>query len=188
MSRKSIILLATLVLGWNQAQPSYCQELGLRQMFAGIASFYAEQFHGRRTASGAVFDMNKLTCAHKFLPFGTKLLVKNTRNGKTVTVTVNDRGPYVGSRVLDLSKAAARAIGMTGIAKVVCYDAGRNHTVASSATRTTTTASAALPPRAPQLVRRSAMPAAAKPALVSYSAQPASHMSTVEREELASAI
>ncbi len=70
------------------------------------ASYYAEKFHGRKTASGKLFDMNKLTAAHKKLPFGTKLKVTNKANGKFVIVEVNDRGPYVKGRELDLSKKA----------------------------------------------------------------------------------
>lgn len=71
-----------------------------------VASFYANKFHGRKTASGAIFDNNKLTAAHKTLPFGTKLKVTNLANGKSVVVEVNDRGPFVKGRELDLSKAA----------------------------------------------------------------------------------
>jgi rare lipoprotein A len=70
------------------------------------ASYYADKFHGRKTASGAKFNMNALTAAHKKLPFGTKLKVTNEANGKFVLVTVNDRGPYVKGRELDLSKKA----------------------------------------------------------------------------------
>lgn len=70
------------------------------------ASYYADKFHGRKTASGKIFDMHKLTAAHKKLPFGTKLKVTNVSNGKSVIVEVNDRGPYVKGRELDLSKKA----------------------------------------------------------------------------------
>jgi rare lipoprotein A len=80
----------------------------------GNASWYGREFQGRKTASGEIFDMNKLTAAHKKLPFGTKLLVKNLDNGKTVAVTVNDRGPYRENRILDLSYAAAKKIGIVG--------------------------------------------------------------------------
>lgn len=76
----------------------------------GHASYYAEKFHGRRTASGQKFDMNKLTAAHKKLPFGTKIRVTNEANGKSVIVEVNDRGPFVKSREIDLSKKAFMAI------------------------------------------------------------------------------
>jgi rare lipoprotein A len=78
----------------------------------GYASWYGREFDGRKTASGERYDMNKLTAAHRTLPFGTKILVKNLENDKTVTVTVNDRGPYKDSRILDLSYAAAKKIGI----------------------------------------------------------------------------
>ncbi|MEY2921550.1 MAG: hypothetical protein RL108_159 [Bacteroidota bacterium] len=70
------------------------------------ASYYANKFHGRRTASGRVYDMNKLTAAHKTLPFGTKIRVTNISNGKTVVVEITDRGPFVRGREIDLSKKA----------------------------------------------------------------------------------
>ena len=84
------------------------------------ASFYAEKFHGKRTSNGEIFNMNDLTCAHKSLPFNTILKVTNLSNGKTVQVRVNDRGPFVAGREIDLSKAAAKKIGMinSGTAKV----------------------------------------------------------------------
>jgi rare lipoprotein A len=78
----------------------------------GNASWYGREFHGRKTASGEKYDMNKLTAAHKTLPFGTKILVKNLENDKTVSVTVNDRGPYRDNRILDLSYAAAKKLGI----------------------------------------------------------------------------
>lgn len=78
----------------------------------GPASWYGPGFHGGHTASGDVFDQNKLTAAHRTLPFGTKLLVTDTETGKTVIVTVTDRGPFHGKRVLDLSKGAARKLDM----------------------------------------------------------------------------
>lgn len=70
------------------------------------ASYYADKFHGRKTASGVPFDMNKYTAAHKKFPFGTKLRVTNQANGESVIVEVNDRGPFVRSREIDLSKKA----------------------------------------------------------------------------------
>ena len=70
------------------------------------ASYYADKFHGRRTASGALFDRNKYTAAHKKLPFGTKLRITNQANGRSVIVEVTDRGPFVKSRNIDLSKKA----------------------------------------------------------------------------------
>ncbi len=78
----------------------------------GKASWYGREFNGRKTASGERFDMNGLTAAHKTLPFGTVLKVKNFENGKVINVRVNDRGPYRGNRIIDLSYGAAKKIGM----------------------------------------------------------------------------
>jgi rare lipoprotein A len=78
----------------------------------GKASFYADFFQGRKTSNGEVFRQRKRTAAHKTLPFGTKVKVKNLKNGKTVTVRINDRGPFVEGRIIDLSKKAARKLGM----------------------------------------------------------------------------
>ena len=87
---------------------------------SGAASYYGKRFHGRRTANGERFNMNAMTAAHKSLPFGTKVRVTNRRNGKSVVVRINDRGPYHGGRIIDLSRAAAARIGMlkTGTASV----------------------------------------------------------------------
>ena len=78
----------------------------------GMASWYGDRHHGRRTANGEAFDMNALTAAHRTLPFGTRLLVTNAQTGDSVVVTVNDRGPFHGNRVIDLSDAAAGEIGI----------------------------------------------------------------------------
>jgi rare lipoprotein A len=80
----------------------------------GKASYYADKFNGRRTANGEVFRQHKLTAAHKTLPFGTKVKVKNLGNGKTVKVRINDRGPFVAGRIIDLSKRAAKKIDLVG--------------------------------------------------------------------------
>jgi len=80
----------------------------------GIASWYGADFHGGGTASGERYDMESLTAAHRSLPFGTLLRVTNLHNGRTVIVRVNNRGPYVKNRIIDLSKAAARQLGMIG--------------------------------------------------------------------------
>ena len=79
--------------------------------FSGRASYYAKNYFGR-TASGAVYDAEKFTAAHRTLPFGTKLRVVDTRSGRTVSVVVNDRGPFIRTRVLDLSFAAAKELKM----------------------------------------------------------------------------
>jgi rare lipoprotein A len=78
----------------------------------GVVSWYGERFHNRPTASGELFDVSALTMAHPSLPFGTKVRVTNLRNGRSVVVRVNDRGPFVGSRIADLSQAAAATLGM----------------------------------------------------------------------------
>ena len=84
----------------------------------GVASWYGREFQGRRTAAGERFDMNSLTCAHPSLPMGTWLKVTNLHNRETTFVRVNDRGPVLEGRIVDLSFAAAQAVGMTGLSKV----------------------------------------------------------------------
>jgi rare lipoprotein A len=90
------------------------------QTQSGKASFYADKFEGTRTASGEKYKHNKLTGAHKTLPFGTKVRVTNTANNKSVEVVINDRGPYVEGRIIDVSKAAAEELGFVnnGLADV----------------------------------------------------------------------
>jgi rare lipoprotein A len=78
----------------------------------GTVSWYGAQFHHRPTASGELFNSDALTMAHPTLPFGTKVKVTNLRNGRSVVVRVNDRGPFVGHRIADLSRAAAATLGM----------------------------------------------------------------------------
>jgi rare lipoprotein A len=80
----------------------------------GIASWYGEPFHGRRTSSGETYDMHQLTAAHKHLPLPTYALVTNLENGRRIVVRVNDRGPFHGSRIIDLSYAAAKELDMIG--------------------------------------------------------------------------
>ncbi len=77
----------------------------------GGASWYGPGFHGKKAASGQTFNENAMTAAHPSLPFGTKLRVTDQRTGREVQVTINDRGPFVGKRIIDLSKAAATALG-----------------------------------------------------------------------------
>ena len=91
-----------------------------RPAMIGHASWYGSQFANRPTASGKLFDPEKLTAAHRKLPLGTKVVVTNLHNGRSVLVTINDRGPYWGNRVIDLSYRAARVIGMVhrGVARV----------------------------------------------------------------------
>jgi len=86
---------------------------------SGLASWYGKPFHGRRTASGEVYDMNAMTAAHKTMPLPSYALVRNPANGREVVVKVNDRGPFAKGRVIDLSRAAARKLGISGVAQVL---------------------------------------------------------------------
>ena len=82
-----------------------------KHALSGTASWYGPRFHGKKTASGEIYDQNKLTAAHKTVPLGSKARVTNLDNGNTVEVEINDRGPFVQGRIIDLSRAAARALG-----------------------------------------------------------------------------
>ena len=84
----------------------------IRSLGLGVASYYGRRFHGRLTANGERFDMNAMTAAHKTLPFGTFVRVINPVNGRTITVRINDRGPFIKGREIDLSRGAAERIGM----------------------------------------------------------------------------
>lgn len=90
------------------------------ETFTGMASWYGPGFHGKATASGERFDQGKLTAAHRTLPFGTVLRVTNLQNGRSVEVRINDRGPFVRGRILDLSKGAAKKLRMidAGVVRV----------------------------------------------------------------------
>jgi rare lipoprotein A len=111
--RPAGLLLALLILS---ALLAACSGLGRRTGEAerGVASWYGPGFHHRRTANGEVFDQDALTAAHQTLPFDTVVEVRNLDNGKAVRVRINDRGPFVKNRVIDLSRGAARAIDMLG--------------------------------------------------------------------------
>lgn len=87
---------------------------------SGYASYYADKYEGRKTSNGEIFRQRKLTAAHKSLPFGTKVKVTNLSNGRTVKVRINDRGPFIEGRIIDLSKAAAKKVDMisAGVTKV----------------------------------------------------------------------
>lgn len=84
----------------------------------GQASWYGHPYHGRPTTSGEIYNMYDFTAAHRTLPFGTRVRVHNLENGRTVDVRINDRGPFVAGRIIDLSYSAAQAIGMPGLARV----------------------------------------------------------------------
>jgi rare lipoprotein A len=102
---------------WRDANAAVTPSSGSGHSFSGMASFYGNE-SGSKTASGQRFNQNALTAAHRSLPFGTKLRV--THGGRSVVVTINDRGPFIRGRVLDLSTGAARAIGLTsaGVGRV----------------------------------------------------------------------
>jgi rare lipoprotein A len=112
--RKAI--LATMALAITAAAPL----LARSDIGSGIASYYGNEFNGRRTASGERFDPGKLTAAHRSLRFGTQVRVTNISNNKAVVVRINDRGPWTKGRIIDLSQAAARQIGLhrSGTARV----------------------------------------------------------------------
>ena len=95
----------------STASDSRKNKRSARHNFSGTASWYGPGFHGKRTASGEIYDQNKLTAAHKTLPLGSKARVTNLDNGNAVEVEINDRGPFVEGRVIDLSRAAAGVLG-----------------------------------------------------------------------------
>lgn len=84
----------------------------------GLASFYGKKFHGKKTASGEIFNQNGLTAAHRFYPLQSKVKVTNLKNNKSIIVRINDRGPWVNNRIMDLSKGAAVALNISGVEKV----------------------------------------------------------------------
>lgn len=130
---------------------------------SGLATWYGRPFHGRRTASGSVYNMHRLTAAHRTLPFGTRVRVTNLRNQRTVVVRVTDRGPFGEGRIIDLSKAAARKLRMLRAGVVPVRLAivvwGRNCRTFHGRTTCRPTA----PPRAAALRARRAGPAARPP-------------------------
>jgi rare lipoprotein A len=107
-------------------QPGYAQD--------GVASWYGPGFHGRKTASGEIYDMHGLTAAHNVLPLKTLVKVRNMANGKEITVRINDRGPFVNDRMIDLSLAAARGLGIVkpGTAPVRLTVVGPEDTMVAS--------------------------------------------------------
>ena len=126
-----LIPAAILLAGCGAGSPRFTSrdrtpDLSVREPepasgLAGIASYYADEFNGRKTASGEVYDMNDMTAAHRTLPFGTKVKVTNVDTGKSVVVRINDRGPFKDDRVIDLSLGAAKQLGLIsmGTARVI---------------------------------------------------------------------
>ncbi len=110
----ALLFLAAACVGPQtvQVQPPPAVSVGYEE--TGEASWYGPPYHGRPTASGEVYDMDQLTAAHPFLPLGTWVTVENLEDGRIVDVRINDRGPFAGGRILDLSRAAARVLGAVG--------------------------------------------------------------------------
>jgi rare lipoprotein A len=101
------------------ATPAADSAIGTGWTQTGIASWYGPGFQGRRTANGERFNTNELTAAHKTLPFGTRVRVRAVGSGKEVIVRINDRGPFIRGRIIDLSQAAARVLGIAGVGQVL---------------------------------------------------------------------
>ncbi|NCA71148.1 MAG: septal ring lytic transglycosylase RlpA family protein [Sphingobacteriia bacterium] len=108
----SLLFLAATSHAEARVKPGHSQK--------GIASYYHDKFHGRKTASGQIYDKNLPSAAHKTLPLGSKVKVTDTQTGKSIVVKVNDRGPFIKGRIIDLSHSAARQLGMLkkGLTKV----------------------------------------------------------------------
>jgi len=109
-----LLFQACTLVGTSSAPAPAPENLSPGWTQEGVASWYGEPFHGRDTASGEVYDMDAPTCAHQTLPFGTRLRVENLDNGRSTTLTVNDRGPFVDRRILDVSRRGARELEMIG--------------------------------------------------------------------------
>ena len=106
------VLAVTLILSAVAcARLPYAPKSGVE---VGVASWYGQEFHGRPTSNREVFDMNDMTAAHRTLPFGTHVMVTNLENDRSVVVRINDRGPFIRGRIIDLSYAAARVLGLIG--------------------------------------------------------------------------
>ncbi|MES2370979.1 MAG: septal ring lytic transglycosylase RlpA family protein [Bacteroidota bacterium] len=117
MKRSFLFAIVAIILSTSCHRKSIPGESGTE---TGMASFYAETYNGKKTANGEIYNSSELTAAHKKLPFGTKVKVTNLANGKSVKVRVNDRGPFVAGRIIDLTKKAAKKIDMlaAGVVKV----------------------------------------------------------------------
>ena len=121
--RRLLVMAAVLATLGCSASPRYTSTVptrsgssgsGQKRVQEGVASYYADDFHGRKTANGERFDMHAITAAHKELPFNSRVMVTNLDNGKKVVVRINDRGPFIKGRIIDLSYGAAKKIGMIG--------------------------------------------------------------------------
>lgn len=152
----------------------------------GQASWYGEPFHGRKTASGEVYDMNKVSAAHKTLPLHTWVEVKNLDNNKVMTVRINDRGPFIRGRIIDLSRGAAQELGMlnAGLARVrIRAITGKQAERLAEAERQrgSATAMAALPPAAPSAGAGETLGYGVQALITSSSAEAEKHRKIVEK-------
>jgi rare lipoprotein A len=195
-----VALLMLIAYGCSSTRPA--QPPTTPQVLRGIASWYGEEFAGRTTANGEIFDPLLLTAAHRTLPFGTVADITNPKNGQTVRVRVNDRGPYIGNRIIDLSYAAARQIGLiepgVGDVEINVVTLGRGDreppapfaVTIAEAPRTVAAAPVVLPPPPPPVVVAPAPPEQieAKPVevVVDRVEVQEQHGSTVTRKQVAS--
>ena len=126
LKRKFSLLLLLVLTTMMPNLSIYAQKAEIGHSFKGFASYYHAKFLGRKTANGEVFTRGSFTCAHKTLPFGTLIEVENTKTGRWVIVRVNDRGPFVRGRVLDLSIDAAKYLGIVnkGVAHITARVVG----------------------------------------------------------------
>jgi len=126
LAKVVLMISMTLALrGWAAAPDALAESTlasseSVQAGVDGVASYYGKDHHGKKPANGEYFDMYKLTAAHRSLPFGTKVRVTNLSNNRSVIVRINDRGPYITGRTIDLSQAAAERLGMirVGVVKV----------------------------------------------------------------------
>lgn len=118
MKIRDFLLLLLIIMVLTACTPSKRFSSTIGENIVGYATYYGPGFDGKKTASGEVFDMYKMTCAHRTLPFGTILIVTNLSNNKSVKVRVNDRGPFVKGVIIDLSLGAAKKIDLEGKEKV----------------------------------------------------------------------
>ena len=119
IQRKMLLASAALFASAAVTTPASAESGSGEQIIqSGQASWYGPGLHGRRTANGEIFNTNALTAAHRSLPFGTRVKVTNHRTGRSTVVRINDRGPYARGRIIDLSRASAEAIGLSGVGTV----------------------------------------------------------------------
>lgn len=111
---RGLCVAVLLVLAGCGSTPKSGGSVSSGHSESGMASYYGNEFHGRKTANGERFDQGKLTAAHRTMPFGTRVRVTNTQNGKSVVVRINDRGPFAKGRVIDLSSSAFKSIAYLG--------------------------------------------------------------------------